>query len=208
MPRTFELIAGHPALDLVNTLDHRFRNTPTEELLVTYEDLLQFALQTGLLTDRQEKKLRRLEAPPSERAQVLAHTRQLREALATILYARLEGRELPESALITLEAFFHQAAQHRHLGVETNPGQLPLTWTWRSLSRQAAAPLWLLAQSAADLLLSSRAAHISSCNSETCHWLFLDTSKNHSRRWCDMKGCGNRMKARRFHASRSAGHAE
>jgi len=38
-----------------------------------------------------------------------------------------------------------------------------------------------------------------------CRWLFLDTSKNHTRRWCDMKVCGNRIKARRFKALHAAG---
>jgi len=38
------------------------------------------------------------------------------------------------------------------------------------------------------------------CAADDCAWVFLDTSKNHSRRWCDMKACGNRAKARRFNA--------
>jgi predicted RNA-binding Zn ribbon-like protein len=78
--------------------------------------------------------------------------------------------------------------------------QSQIAWSWRGLGRQVAAPLWLLAQEAADLLLSNRVAQLRSCASDTCRWLFLDTSKNHTRRWCDMKVCGNRMKARRFHA--------
>jgi|SRR5271170_3918707 len=200
----FQLIAGHPALDLVNTLDNRFRETAPEELLPTYQDLLDFTVQSGLLTERQEKKLKRADASSTERAQVLTQVRQLREALATVAYAQLNGAELPESVLAELQAFFQQAASRRHLEANEPPGlllgQLPLIWAWRGLGRQIAAPLWVLAQSAADLLLSGHASQIRSCDSETCHWLFLDTSKNHTRRWCDMKTCGNRMKARRFHA--------
>jgi predicted RNA-binding Zn ribbon-like protein len=41
---------------------------------------------------------------------------------------------------------------------------------------------------------------VKDCGDPSCRWLFLDTSKNHTRRWCDMKTCGNRMKARRFQA--------
>ena len=37
------------------------------------------------------------------------------------------------------------------------------------------------------------------CGADDCLWIFLDTSKNRTRRWCDMKQCGNRMKARRFY---------
>jgi predicted RNA-binding Zn ribbon-like protein len=61
-------------------------------------------------------------------------------------------------------------------------------------------PVWAMAQSAAGLLTSAAMEHVRACSSPTCRWLFLDTSKNHSRRWCDMKLCGNRMKARRFQA--------
>jgi predicted RNA-binding Zn ribbon-like protein len=59
--------------------------------------------------------------------------------------------------------------------------------------------LWAVARSAADLLISETTlAHLRECAAETCGWLFLDRSKNGSRRWCDMKVCGNRAKVRRF----------
>src|ERR1700722_5116960 len=77
----FELIAGHPALDLVNTLDWRFRKKGTEELLKTYDDLLQFTEQSKLLTPKQTRELRR---PASQRT--LLRSRELREALADIFY--------------------------------------------------------------------------------------------------------------------------
>jgi predicted RNA-binding Zn ribbon-like protein len=62
----------------------------------------------------------------------------------------------------------------------------------------------LLAQSALDLLLAEDTPRLHACASDTCRWLFLDTSKNRTRRWCDMKTCGNRAKARRYNAAHSA----
>jgi predicted RNA-binding Zn ribbon-like protein len=59
----------------------------------------------------------------------------------------------------------------------------------------------LLAQHALDLLLAKDQSRPHSCAADTCRWLFLDTSKNHTRRWCDMKICGNRAKARRYNAA-------
>jgi predicted RNA-binding Zn ribbon-like protein len=194
--KPFELVAGHVALDLVNTLDDRFSETGPEELLASYEDLLRFATQSELLTERQVKKLKRAEATHAERALVLGQVRELREALAEVAYAQFEGREIPAASLALLEERFKQAAQHRCLSAE----QSQIAWSWRGLGRQVAAPLWLLAQAAAELLLTNQVAQLRSCASDTCRWLFLDTSKNHTRRWCDMKVCGNRMKARRFHA--------
>jgi predicted RNA-binding Zn ribbon-like protein len=189
----FQLIAGHVALDLVNTLDNRFRETGPEELLTSYEDLLGFASQSGLLTERQAKKLERLQA---SQAEVLDQVKELRETMAAIAYAQLDGKDLPAPALVTLEKYFKQADSHRHLAAD----QLQVAWNWRGLDCQIAAPLWLLAQTTADFLLSVRPSQLRCCASDTCRWLFVDTSKNHTRRWCDMKLCGNRMKARRFHA--------
>ncbi len=53
-------------------------------------------------------------------------------------------------------------------------------------------------------MLSDALPWVRACGADTCRWLFLDTSKNHTRRWCNMKVCGNRMKARRFQARRGA----
>jgi predicted RNA-binding Zn ribbon-like protein len=196
----FQLIAGHVALDLVNTLDDRFGPTGPRELLTTYDDLLHFVVESELLTDRQARKLKRLEGSPTERAQILEQVKAFREALAAVAYAQLNREEVPEDSLETLEGCFKQAAARRRLTTEDGN----LSWSWKGLSRQLAAPLWLLAQSGADLLLSEQSVQLRSCSSDTCRWLFLDTSKNHTRRWCDMKVCGNRMKARRFQARQAA----
>ena len=53
---------------------------------------------------------------------------------------------------------------------------------------------WPIARSAADLLASDQLAYVRACSSKVCEWFFLDTSKNHHRRWCDMTRCGNRAK--------------
>jgi predicted RNA-binding Zn ribbon-like protein len=212
--KPFELIAGHPALDFINTLDDRFASPPSgpQERLVTYEDLLRFTQQAGLLTDRQARKLKRLAAHPEsdpgsgpdpieaqpDPAAVLHQAIQLREALATLTYAWLEASPAspPPQPIALLEDLFKQAALHRRLKPEAGH----LLWSWKGLSRHLASPLWLLAQSANDLLTSDDILRLRSCASDTCRWVFLDTSKNHTRRWCDMKTCGNRNKVRRFHA--------
>src|SRR5579862_6631636 len=77
-PKPFELIAGHPALDLVNTLDHRFGPPATRENLNTWDDLLRFVTQSGLLSENKARKLKRLDSSPAERAQILAQAIALR----------------------------------------------------------------------------------------------------------------------------------
>src|SRR5580698_8647726 len=99
-PKPFELVAGHVALDLVNTLDNRFLNTGSEELLASYDDLLRFATESELLTERQARKLKRAEASEEERAVVLTQVKELRESLAAVAYAQLENEEIPEASLL------------------------------------------------------------------------------------------------------------
>lgn len=203
--RPFELIAGHPVLDLVNTLDWRFRESGPEDLLADYDDLLRFASQSGLLTTRQISNLVR-NATETAAARALAACRELREAAAEVLYAAVDGRTPAEPQIETLERFFKGARKHQRLVWEGSH----LVWVWPAAERSPELPVpelpgpelpvWMLSLSAARLMVSEDMHRLRACEAPDCRWLFLDTSKNHTRRWCDMKICGNRMKARRFKA--------
>lgn len=192
----FQLIAGHPALDLINTLDWRFRQEGTEELLKTYGDLLRFAEESKLLSP---DELRRLRAPGNEgsKKRALRRAIELREALADVFYGWLDGRSPAPGSRKALERHFKAAllAQKLNWNRPSN-----LNWEWISVS--AGLPVAALARAAADLMTSPDSARVRACQSTECRWLFLDSSKNHTRRWCDMKVCGNRMKSRRFKARR------
>lgn len=193
----FSLVAGHPALDLVNTLDNRFREAGPSELLGDYAALLRFTEQSGLLSVAQTRDLMQ-SAGRAEAERASAAARELREAAASVLYGRLEGNASLPKEVRTLESYFHNARAQQEL-VETPSPQL--AWDWRSSSTtEAELPVWILSLQTSALLTSATMSRLRSCQTDTCRWLFLDTSKNHSRRWCDMKVCGNRMKARRFQA--------
>jgi predicted RNA-binding Zn ribbon-like protein len=191
--KPFEMVAGDVSLDLVNTLDFRFRESGAEELLESYDDLLRFMTQSGLLSSAEA---RGLEGADAERERVLGQVKELREALAAVLYAWVGGEEALAANVSVLEGYFTQASCRRRLMARGSR----LVWSWEEVRGTVAAPLWLLAQAAADLMVSERIGQLRTCSADACRWLFLDTSKNHSRRWCDMKVCGNRMKARRFQA--------
>jgi predicted RNA-binding Zn ribbon-like protein len=197
--RNFQLIAGQPALDLVNTLDWRFRAGEPEELLASYGDLVGFAAQLNLLTARQARQLLRA-ASEKASASVLGAARELREALAAVLYATKDGRKPGAGPVKTLERCFNVAHAHRELGWDAGR----LQWSWTDAEGAPDLPLWQIALSAEQLITSDELASVRECGDPECRWLFLDTSKNHTRRWCDMKLCGNRMKARRFKAQRRA----
>ena len=131
-------------------------------------------------------------------ARVLKRCIELREAIAEIFYARLDGRGPAAVSLRTLERSIKEARFQQQLRWK----QERLEWNWRE--NDAELPLWALSVSASDLLTSEAMDRVRQCDNSECRWLFLDTSKNHTRRWCDMKVCGNRMKARRFKALHAA----
>lgn len=73
-------------------------------------------------------------------------------------------------------------------------------WGWDDAAPALDRPLWPVARSLAELLTSDELPRVRECAADNCAWLFIDTSKNRSRRWCDMAVCGNRAKARRHYA--------
>jgi len=190
----FELSGAHPALDLVNTLDNRFAPGGPCELLKDYGDLLRFALQTKLLQPAQARQLA-CHGEAAAAAHTLRAARELREALAATFYAHLDGQAPAAADLRALERHFHAAYQHLELRWQSGG----MSWQWGQ-GGQVQLPLWVLARAASELVLSGAWERVRACGAQTCRWLFLDTSKNHTRRWCNMKVCGNRMKARRFQA--------
>jgi predicted RNA-binding Zn ribbon-like protein len=194
-PRIFQLLGGHAALDLVNTLDWRFRADGPEELLSTYGSLVDFAEQTKLLTLKQARRLVR-DTTAFAGDRVLEDTRELREALADLIYGGIDERNDCGVSLVTLERFFRSARAQTRLA----RNGCRLQWEWAGAEARAEFPLWALTRAAARLMLSENSERVRACDNPDCRWLFLDTSKNRTRRWCDMKLCGNRMKARRFKA--------
>lgn len=205
-PAPFELRGGHPALDFVNSLDDRFGTNGPVELLVDYADLLRFSEQTGLLGARQARLLASL-VNPAAAARALRAARELREALAAAFYGNLDGRPPPAAATRTLERHFHEAARHRELRWQSSGGRsavAAIRWQWGRYESRAELPVWILSQTASQLMTSDAMARVRACGAQTCRWLFLDTSRNHTRRWCNMQICGNRMKARRFQQAHRA----
>jgi predicted RNA-binding Zn ribbon-like protein len=195
-----QLVAGHPVLDFVNTLDNRFVNMRPDERLATYKDLLEFLQACDLLSAQQSRPLRAFADTPAGQAS-LRRVRVLREQLAAFFY-RPSGEVPGAASLAALQMEFSRAKRHlslrwQHSGHSGGHAY----WDWPS-NPTSDWPLWILARQAELLIVSDEAA-VRSCAQASCRWLFLDTSRNQSRRWCDMKLCGNRAKARRFQTRHS-----
>jgi predicted RNA-binding Zn ribbon-like protein len=197
IPGPFKLSAGDVALDFVNTLDNRFVPEGPDELLASYGDLLQFAQQSKIMSAKEAQRL----THTAKTEEALQYAVELREVLAPIFYSHVDG-QLPLSRdLVRLSEYCREASAHRELRWTGSA----FAWQWVELDHEPKAPAWTIAQHASDLLISEHIGLVRSCGAERCRWLFLDTSKNHTRRWCDMKTCGNRMKAHRYHVRQAHG---
>jgi predicted RNA-binding Zn ribbon-like protein len=200
-PHEFEISGGALCLDLANTVSNR--GTEPVERLVRYGDLVDWARQAGAAEDGEATALRRrAAAEPGAAAAVLARARTLREALYALFSAAAAGRPGPEAALAVFNAELPAALARRRLARDG------AGYRWRDAAPGEGppldAPLAPVVRSAAELLASGELALVRECAADTCGWLFLDRSRNRSRRWCDMKVCGNRAKARRHYRRQKA----
>jgi predicted RNA-binding Zn ribbon-like protein len=183
----FDLSGGHLALDFANTMTSRHKPEPIERL-TSYDELLAFAEQTHACTPAEAARLRAVARRNPGRARTaVLRARELREAIFAISSRWAQRRPQRESDLATLSAGVHRLVLDDDL-----------TWTWDDCDGPDAV-LAPMVRSAVDLLTSPERERIRMCEAEDCIWVFLDTTKNRSRRWCSMEYCGNRAKARRFY---------
>jgi predicted RNA-binding Zn ribbon-like protein len=201
-PPRFELL-GNVCLDFINTLDDRPSDKP-KELIKSFVDLGRFGEDAGILKAEQVDHLyERIHLMPDEAAEAVRRAINLREAMYAVFSALMNGQTVPVIAMDTLNAYIRDAAQHSRLvQSEMVPVEGRMEWRFDDLHSTWDGILWPIARAAADLLASPDLGLVRACSSPTCQWFFLDTSKNHHRRWCSMKQCGNRAKVRRFYAKK------
>jgi predicted RNA-binding Zn ribbon-like protein len=193
--RKFDLtLTGQLSLDFVNTVEWRGSEQP-QELLNSYADLLRWSEHSGALTAREAKRLaQEAERHPNEAERVWRRAIILRETLFRIFAAAAADRHPSPSDVDFLNAKLARALANLQLA----PSKDGFVWTWKGeddLERM----LWAVARAAGELLTSDALKQLRECAGDKCRWLFIDTSRNKSRRWCMMNVCGNRAKARRHY---------
>ena len=188
-----EAVDAERVLAFVNTLSARPTAAPAERL-TSYDALVEWAREHDLLSaaaaDRLVADARR---HPHQAASVLSRARELREAINTVALAIEQRRQPAPAALATISERLADAYAHGRLV----PHDGALQWI-SSAEDDLDRVLWEISRAAGRLVLSPRLTRMRSCAAGDCGWWFLDDTKNHSRRWCDMKICGNREKVRRF----------
>ena len=201
----FEMSGGALCLDFANSWGDRGR--PETDKLRGYADLLAFARQAGLPDGGEDTRLADLAARERRAAAAaLDLARGLREVLYRIFSAVADARDPAAADLERLNAALPAALSR--LRLERRDGG-ELAWGWADPpaaagpTRALAAPLGPILRSAAELLASGERREVRECAAGDCTWLFLDRSRNRSRRWCSMATCGNRAKAQRHYRRRT-----
>lgn len=185
-------------LDFCNTVSNHAGPEPGEHL-PTYADLLAWAESKALLPASAAERLFTLAAQhPAAAEAAHAQAVELREAVYRLLLAHAHGTVPPPADLAVLNRYLGQALARATL----TPTADGYALTWDLAAGDALESLlWPIAYSAADLLTTpDQLARVGQCQDDRgCGWVFLDLTKNHSRRWCAMDDCGNRAKAKRHY---------
>jgi predicted RNA-binding Zn ribbon-like protein len=187
----FDWSGGHPALDLVNTLDERPFDQPIETL-VTYRDLVMFVELAGLVEPSTAAGLAKLSGQKCQ--DTLERSRELREQLHDVLWAMHSRRPVPIRELDAISEAVQFAHASRKLVAATAQSLAGHRWS-DMLAPEL--PLHACAIAVEHLLVDVDRVKVRKCGASDCEVYFVDTSKGQHRQWCSMKGCGNREKQRR-----------
>jgi predicted RNA-binding Zn ribbon-like protein len=196
-PRELPIVAGHLALDFANTVDDP-EGPARYDHIADVPGLLTWTERLGILTGEERQRLaRRASSRRRSDADVLEQAHRLRQIVNDV-FADTATRGWPEAShWLRLRPFTAEAVAR----AELTPGEDGVALTW-SQGADLDAVLYPVASAALDLLRSPDQHRVKRCAG--CPWLFLDRSKNGSRRWCAMNDCGTHEKIRRYVERRAA----
>ena len=197
--RTPHVVGSRLCLAAINTVWWR-RGPAPEEHLREFTDLTELVTDAGWLTDRAALESRAV-ADPRAATRAVTQGRELREQLLTV-FAAVAARQVPPSDAVR---FVEKQASRGFAALRLIPradGTFTLGWPDPSVET----PGQQIAVSALLLLSAAEIDRVKQCPGPTCGWVFLDTSRNRSRRWCSSAECGNRHRAQEhYRRTRAAG---
>lgn len=201
-----KFVGGSLCLDFVNTVDvwsatggraqlRNYGDTPLREKLVDYNALVRWSQLAEVISLSDANQLIEYSASHALDANAtLGRALRLRRALYRILKSLLQHWEPEGGDIDVLQRELTLARKHERLVHRDGA----FVWTWVKTPDLLDQMLWPIALSAGDLLTSADLSRLRQCKSDECGWIFLDSSRNRSRHWCDMNDCGNLDKVRRF----------
>ena len=200
---TPELERGNLCIDFVNTVDWRNSKTRKKEMLRDFSALILWSKKIGILEDKAAQIIfKNALKQPNKAKQVYEKAIELRELLFR-LFSSMETTGQASSH--DLSIFNKFLADSMGKSCCLTPSDNGFVWSFCSGTDSMDLFLDPIIKSAADLLVSSELKRVKQCADDACGWLFMDKSRNNSRRWCSMKDCGNRAKAHRHYLSKRQG---
>jgi predicted RNA-binding Zn ribbon-like protein len=195
-PKSWKFVGGRLCLDFINTVGGRLgSHTVLRDKLLDYGDLLEWSRLAGIANLAESREFGRLAESHRRHADaILRRAILLREALYRIFKSAAEDRR-PRPADLDVLSRELWAARARQRLIHSSRA---FCWTFDDREPALDRILWPVSLSAADLLTSGPLSRLRQCGGVDCGSMFLDSSRNGSRQWCDMKDCGNRAKVRRF----------
>lgn len=190
---TLPLDGGCLCLDFINTVHNRTVDDPFE-YLSGYDKLLEWAIRVKLISVSQQEKLASAAmAKPGEADRTLVYILKSREVLYELFLAIARAQRPDESKWSRFNTLLREGMSHLQLGFKDD---LTVRQGFEN-TNELSYPLTPIIKSAYDLLTSDVPDRIKECGA--CGWLFLDQSKNKSRKWCSMENCGSNVKAKRYY---------
>jgi len=191
-------ISGSDCLDFINTVNWHGSNDVNKwrDRLHEYADIVWWAYYGEKLNKEQMQRfLQSAKKHPIRAKQALETAREFRETFFRIILACINGSLANRTDLVSFNAWAKEAVVNSDLIYKGDS----YVWQWEFDYNNLIVPLYPVIYTAAQLLLSDQLLNIGVCANSGCGWLYLDTSKNKNRRWCTMKVCGSRAKAKEYY---------
>jgi predicted RNA-binding Zn ribbon-like protein len=190
------LVGGSVALDFVNSRSGPPGGPPDDDALCAYPDVVAWSRYVDLVTEGEAATLRRIARDdPAAAEHAFADALRIRNDLDEIFRAIATGSSPGRRALASVRDAEVEALSNAQLEGDGSYG-----WSWRR-DRSLAKPVRLVVHAAVDLLTAGPLNRLKQCGG--CRFLYVDESKNRSRRWCCMEDCGTNEKIRRYVARRA-----
>jgi predicted RNA-binding Zn ribbon-like protein len=200
-PFEMNVVGGNLALDFVNTRTFGADGQPNVESLSSFDDIVEWARHVDLVHDNEARRMRqRARRDPEVARRAFEHALDVRDRLDRLFRAIAIGRPVPRTLLDQLRS--DEAAA---IGAATlEPVRAGYAWSWAG-GDDLERPVWEVVHAATALLGGNQLGRLKRCGG--CTYLFVDESKNRSRRWCSMADCGTAAKSRTYVARRAAARA-
>lgn len=193
----YMMVGERLCMDFINTVSWRESTEKRRDWFTSYPKLVDWSTHAEVLTIQQAQDLlSEAEENPSKAEDVLKQTIKLREVMYR-MFKSISMKTPPNEQDL---GRFNQSVSHYYQLLQVTKDEDQFTLRFKQTEKNLDPMLPPILQSAVDLLVSkNELERVKQCEGDPCGWLFFDTSRNKSRRWCSMADCGNRAKVRKFY---------